>query len=628
MSYTSQIDLQRCKDQLGCCNNNKGIVYPSVITYPLPSVLSFGNTSGSNNIIVDSGQKISVENVEDVINVNGAFQRALTFPTESSILNTMFGTWTQRTSSASEPSYNRATWSPTLNLFATVSQQGRDCRIVTSPDGITWTNRLATGFDISGVTQVNLLCVNTPNPLEIDCSGLSTTANLMVGTVLQPAAGIPANCVVTLINSLTRFTTSLPVTGLSPAGTTISTWGFTCNKPNQLKVNLLVSLAVGSSPGSTGGRIVTAIDNTDPLITKFVLTSTRGFINSTCYVDKAYWGCLWCPDLAGTGYFVASSTTVDVGVQIVTSSDGITWIPRTTPIVSGLSLSNMVYSPTLKRVIVAGGQPGIVYSDDAINWTYVANPTPTGQGMGMVAWSSVQNQFLCLGFSSSFNTVFTSPDGITWTANTSTNLTFRVWNNVTYSPELQIYVAISPTSAAGNVAVSANGTYWEFYSTPELNSLQTINWVPELGIFTIVAQNGTNRFYYSTDGRTWIARTPPLFGFRGIAYSPTLNRFVLSGSPLTLGSSTCLATSANSNYIISLGSSVTVPTTINLTNTVVCNTGPVANTATDGFIYIPTCPGTPTGTPTVYPGRLPIVIDSTTNKLYFYSNGSWRDAGP
>lgn len=54
----------------------------------------------------------------------------------------------------------------------------------------------------------------------------------------------------------------------------------------------------------------------------------------------------------------------------------------------------------------------------------------------------------------------------------------------------------------------------------------------------------------------------------------------------------------------------------------------LATTATDGFTYIPTCAGAPTGTPTTVTGCAPVVIDSTNNKLYFYSGGAWRDAGP
>jgi hypothetical protein len=56
--------------------------------------------------------------------------------------------------------------------------------------------------------------------------------------------------------------------------------------------------------------------------------------------------------------------------------------------------------------------------------------------------------------------------------------------------------------------------------------------------------------------------------------------------------------------------------------------GAVATNATSGFVYVPTCAGLPTGTPETYTGLVPIVVDTTNNKLYFYSGGAWRDAGP
>jgi hypothetical protein len=58
------------------------------------------------------------------------------------------------------------------------------------------------------------------------------------------------------------------------------------------------------------------------------------------------------------------------------------------------------------------------------------------------------------------------------------------------------------------------------------------------------------------------------------------------------------------------------------------STNALATTATDGFLYVPTCAGTPTGVPTTVAGVAPIVINTTNNKLYFYSGGAWRDAGP
>jgi hypothetical protein len=67
---------------------------------------------------------------------------------------------------------------------------------------------------------------------------------------------------------------------------------------------------------------------------------------------------------------------------------------------------------------------------------------------------------------------------------------------------------------------------------------------------------------------------------------------------------------------------------INAAGSTVLNSAAVATTATDGFLYVAACAGPPTGVPTAVTGRIPIVVDSTNNKLYFYSGGAWRDAGP
>ena len=56
---------------------------------------------------------------------------------------------------------------------------------------------------------------------------------------------------------------------------------------------------------------------------------------------------------------------------------------------------------------------------------------------------------------------------------------------------------------------------------------------------------------------------------------------------------------------------------------VVVNTAAVATTATNGFLYIPSCAGTPTGTPTAKTGRTALVYDSTNNLLYANDGGGW-----
>ena len=49
----------------------------------------------------------------------------------------------------------------------------------------------------------------------------------------------------------------------------------------------------------------------------------------------------------------------------------------------------------------------------------------------------------------------------------------------------------------------------------------------------------------------------------------------------------------------------------------------LATTATDGYLYLPSCAGVPTGVPTAITGKVPIVVDSTNNKAYIYSGGAW-----
>lgn len=59
------------------------------------------------------------------------------------------------------------------------------------------------------------------------------------------------------------------------------------------------------------------------------------------------------------------------------------------------------------------------------------------------------------------------------------------------------------------------------------------------------------------------------------------------------------------------------------TNSFVIGASALSTPATDGFLYIPSCAGTPSGTPTAQTGRVPMIYDTTNNKFYIYNSG-WK----
>lgn len=62
---------------------------------------------------------------------------------------------------------------------------------------------------------------------------------------------------------------------------------------------------------------------------------------------------------------------------------------------------------------------------------------------------------------------------------------------------------------------------------------------------------------------------------------------------------------------------------IDLLGNVTIGSAAIATNATDGFLYIPSCAGNPSGTPTTKTGRIALVYDSSNNRLYAY-NGAWK----
>jgi hypothetical protein len=102
------------------------------------------------------------------------------------------------------------------------------------------------------------------------------------------------------------------------------------------------------------------------------------------------------------------------------------------------------------------------------------------------------------------------------------------------------------------------------------------------------------------------------------------------GANLT-GTGACLASPTAVGFLV--GSQTAFPLIFGTNDTekaripsaggLIVGTAALATTATDGFLYIPSCAGTPTGVPTTATGRVAMIYDTTNDKFYIY-NGSWK----
>jgi hypothetical protein len=135
----------------------------------------------------------------------------------------------------------------------------------------------------------------------------------------------------------------------------------------------------------------------------------------------------------------------------------------------------------------------------------------------------------------------------------------------------------------------------------------------------------------ATNNRVGIGTATPTQGLHlvGITYrqNDATNSFGFEMQSGT-GTSRLVTISGGSAFAIQTGNNSVDYLNLDGNGSVTIGSNVVATSATDGFLYVPTCAGVPTGTPTAKSGYAPIVVDTTNNKLYFYSTGVWRDAGP
>ena len=241
----------------------------------------------------------------------------------------------------------------------------------------------------------------------------------------------------------------------------------------------------------------------------------------------------WQSVAYGNGLFVAVAVTNNGSVnRVMTSENGIIWTIRT---FSGNPIYSVTYGNGLFVAVANNTQTtNVLTSPDGITWTY----NYTTQRLSSSAVTSVtygNGLFVALTNNGSGNRVRTSPDGITWTARTSA--ADNTWNSVTYGNGR--FVAVASSGTSNRVMTSDDGITWTIRSSAADNDWRSVTYGN--GLFVAVAISGTgNRVMTSPDGITWTARsssadnnwTCVTYGnglFVAVASSGTGNRVMTSG---------------------------------------------------------------------------------------------------
>ena len=420
--------------------------------------------------------------------------------------------WTTRTSSANS-TWISVTWAPELSLFCASASSGTS-RIMTSLDGINWISRMITVINqwrsICWAPELSMFCVVSDSGVtdSVLTSGIGMPNSL--STMLVNPAHVTVN----------QQTGVVGIGTTSPLASRLHVNG-TLRSKNVLSPNLRASLSTAVDVVSTWSTRSSAADNSWRSVawapelgmfaavsldgTNRVMTSTNG-INWTigASIPSATWTSVtWSPEL-GLFVAVASTPVTSTTNSVMTSPNGITWTARSVPSAAN-SWNSVTWAPELGIFVAVAssgtGNTRVMTSTDGTTW--LNRTSAADNSWNSVVWAPELRLFVAVSSDGTIRAMM-STDGINWTTGGSKA---AAWTSVTWSPELGIFVAVAPA----NVMTSPDGTNWTIYSVPSANNWNSVTWAPELGIFVAVASTGTGntRVMTSPDGITWLNRTSP-----------------------------------------------------------------------------------------------------------------------
>jgi hypothetical protein len=474
---------------------------------------------------------------------------------------TAISTWTIQ-SVPVNISWRSVCWSPELGLFAAVSSTtGATNRVITSPDGINWKERISAGLIqwqcVCWSAGLGIFCAvannGAPNNVMTSPDGITWTIAASVNTAAwtsvcwSPELALFCAVGATVGTSPRVMTSSSGVTWTEAVSAPNSDWSSVCWSP-KLKIFLTLSSAGNTGLISTNGSVWTAVTTTSrtnnvcwsPELQMFCSVGPTGYsgmisYNGTTWINHSLittvnWRSLcWSPELH---LFVAVSSTATY--LIYYSTDGLTWTLSRAHTNENI-FNGICWSPELGIFCITTSSAALVsnvYTSSKIldqksrqlisgivNMTGTVESVSTTTGALLLSGGVSTAKNLQVGrnlYSFDGNAVkrdtfanktLGSLATLTYSWISRASAANYSWCNICWSSELGIFCAVAYGATGNQIMTSPDGINWTLQTTNN-NSWSAVCWSPQLKLFCAVASTGVgNCVMTSPDGIVWTTQT-------------------------------------------------------------------------------------------------------------------------
>lgn len=426
-------------------------------------------------------------------------------------------------------------------LFVAVSNTGTGNRVMTSPDGSTWTSRIsAADNNWTGITFGNGIftaVANGPgsgNRVMVSSDGINWMCRSVVDSDWANVAyGIPSSGIYSglgMFVAVARTSTNLMT----------STGGVQNNVALGIGASLLgteYSAAIGPGAVATEDNTIVIGRNENNKVTlngslsaigpngSNTIVSNSTVSNQGIYYDISglvvrtalSYGTNWFGITYAFDKFYGFLNTTNTANQIITSSDGISWTAQAGQGLSSFTPFRATYGPDISgvnRIVVVGYSTTnancSITSSNGSTWTSVPIiinnfflGVANGKGMFVAVADSGSGPFI----------YYSNNPASSWSVASGGPQSLSGWYDVAYGNGIFVAINRLQTSQSNQVAYSTDGITWTYSSSAvsltRLESISSSGAAIAYGNELFVATGGAGNIMTSPDGITWTARISP-----------------------------------------------------------------------------------------------------------------------